>query len=120
MLELYGRGIEVDDQDATTVVERTAGVPASLIKELARRATLLAAERDGDVTTAADLHSALEELMTAQEALTRRLLGTAEASADRPGGAAADEEMVSGAAVARPEQAWFAYPPSARRYVVDG
>jgi cell division protease FtsH len=78
LLELYGRGIDLPDADAELVVERTAGVPASFVKERTRRATLIAAEHGSGSTEAVDVHAAVDELMTANEALTRRLLGTDE------------------------------------------
>ena len=109
LLNLYGRGIELPEPDVAAVVERTAGVPASFVKEMTRRATLLAAERGSPLTEAVDVHAAADELMTAQERLTRRLLGTA-----------ADGE-VAVADVATPSPygspGWFAYAPrSGGRY----
>jgi cell division protease FtsH len=97
LLGTYGRGIDLPAADADLVVERTAGVPASFVKEMARRATLIAAERGSNATQARDVHAAVDELMTANEALTRRLLGTA------------DRERV-----VRPSPGpggWFAYAP---------
>ena len=110
LLDIYGRGIELPEPDVAAVVERTAGVPASFVKEMTRRATLLAAERGSPLTQAVDVLAAADELMTAQEQLTRRLLGTA-----------ADGE-VAVADVATPSpfgsHAWFAYAPrSGGRYV---
>lgn len=110
LLDIYGRGIELPEPDVAAVVERTAGVPASFVKEMTRRATLLAAERGSPVTEAEDVHAAAEELMTAQERLTRRLLGR-----DADGGVA-DTGAVTPSPYGSP--GWFAYAPrSGSRYV---
>ncbi|HEU4489682.1 MAG TPA: ATP-binding protein [Jiangellales bacterium] len=76
LLSLYMDDVELTPADVERVVARSAGVPASFVKELARRATLFSAERGASSTEAVDVHAALEELMEAQEALTRRLLGS--------------------------------------------
>ena len=61
------------------VLARTEGVTASFIKELLRRAALLAAQRipDGPLSvSAADLSGALGELLDTRNAMTRTLLGS--------------------------------------------
>ncbi|MGH8774028.1 MAG: AAA family ATPase [Jiangellaceae bacterium] len=123
LLDLYGRGIELTAADVEQVVALTAGVPASFVKEMTRRATLLAAERGAEATQAEDVHAAAEELMTAQEHLTRRLLGTGPSDDDRPAGG---EPAVVGAPVGEGDavvghggRGWFAYapiPPRRGRY----
>ncbi|WP_166354902.1 AAA family ATPase [Phytoactinopolyspora limicola] len=118
LFEIYGRGISVQPAEVDTVVERTEGVPASFIKEMTRRATLLAAERDADDTTAADVLAAIDELTAAQEALTRRLLGSGDDHEpdideidDDPGDI--DDEFETPAT----DRGWFAYAPrSGQRY----
>ncbi len=76
LIRLYGRGLDLRLKDEQTVVERTAGVSASFIKELLRRATLFAAEEEGElVITDRHAHEALDELLVAGGALTVRLLG---------------------------------------------
>jgi hypothetical protein len=78
-------------------VRRTAGVPASFIKELLRKAALAAAEAGRTHVTDADVNAVLDELLHETSALTRVLLG-----AERPGsGAAPDphawlQDMVAG------------------------
>jgi hypothetical protein len=61
------------------VIERTDGVTASFLKELLRRAALIAAEADGGgpqlSVSAAQLDEALDELMDTRNAMTRTLLG---------------------------------------------
>jgi cell division protease FtsH len=104
LLALYGRGIEMAGTDVDQVVERTAGVPASFVKEVTRRATLIAAERGSARTEPGDVHAAADELMAAQETLTRRLLGTDPRGGAEPSG---DEGDVGGLA----RRGWFAYAP---------
>ncbi|HEU4541246.1 MAG TPA: ATP-binding protein [Jiangellaceae bacterium] len=104
LLDLYGAGIELTADDVAAVVARTSGVPASFMKELTRRATLLSAARGGERTTAADIRNAVDELMATQETLTRRLLGTGgdEHSPAEPAAAPGGEPS-----------GWFAYAPAA-------
>jgi len=89
LVELYGRGIDLRLEDPDRVVERTVGVTASFVKELMRKASLLAAlataEDVGEtiVVTDAEVNAALDELMSEETSLTRRLLGGA-ASDDSP------------------------------------
>jgi hypothetical protein len=101
LLEIYGRGIDFDPADVEHVVERAAGVPASFVKELTRRATLISADRGSVRTDASDVMAAADELLAAQEELTRHLLG---AEQDRPLHAAARSASGEG---------WFAYPAPA-------
>lgn len=90
MIELYGRGLHLQLEDLDAVVERTEGVTASFIKELLRKAAMIAAvEAPGDGRiTVADAHvtQALDELLDEESALTRVLLGgRGDAEASRPG-----------------------------------
>lgn len=86
LLELYARGLELRLADPDSVVTATAGVTASFVRELVRKAALLAAIRDGGdeplVVTDADMTTALDELLDEGSALTRVLLGAGE---PRPG-----------------------------------
>ncbi len=75
LLALYGRGIDVSDEQAAAFVDRSAGAPASFVKEAARRASLLAAEGGDDHTTGAHLLVAVAELVEAQDSLTGHSLG---------------------------------------------
>ena len=90
LLDLYRGGLELDltGPDVDEVVERSAGVTASFLKELIRRAALLAADEtagsDSTVPEGEALHvegrhllAALDVLTDAQHDLTRRLLGAA-------------------------------------------
>jgi hypothetical protein len=91
LVELYGRGLDLRLQDRDAVSGRTAGVSAAFIKELMRKAALLAAqESDGSgVLVVSDRHigTALDELLDERSALTRVLLGAGDdATAAQHGG----------------------------------
>lgn len=83
LLDLYSDGLDLRLADAKAVVARTEGVSASFVKELLRRAALLAALEDEDglpdaddiIVTDAHVFEALDELLVAGGALTLRLLG---------------------------------------------
>jgi ATP-dependent 26S proteasome regulatory subunit len=81
LFELYRGTLPVDTSGLDDVIARTAGVTASFLKELLRRAALLAATRTGAdeplVVSAADLAAALDELLDTRNAMTRTLLGSA-------------------------------------------
>ncbi|MFD2093331.1 AAA family ATPase [Blastococcus deserti] len=92
LFELYRGPLEVDTSRMDDVLARTEGVTASFLKELLRRAALLAATRAGDEerveVSASDLEAALDELLDTRNAMTRTLLGAAPAfpAATRPPG----------------------------------
>ena len=68
----------MDESRLETVLERTEGVTASFLKELLRRAALLAAEETDDerlAVSAGQLDAALDELLDTRNAMTRTLLG---------------------------------------------
>src|SRR4051794_9885976 len=79
LFALYRGTLDVDESNLDTVIERTDGVTASFLKELLRRAALMAAESDGAgpsiSVSAAQLDEALDELMDTRNAMTRTLLG---------------------------------------------
>ena len=75
LVELYAIGLDIGSVDLDRVVERTAGVTASFIRELLRRAALLAADQGRTQVTEEDVHAALDELLRTTSALTRSLLG---------------------------------------------
>jgi SpoVK/Ycf46/Vps4 family AAA+-type ATPase len=81
LFELYRGGLPVDTTGLDDVIARTEGVTASFLKELLRRAALLAATRtptaDELEVSAADLAAALDELLDTRNAMTRTLLGSA-------------------------------------------
>jgi AAA+ superfamily predicted ATPase len=80
LLRLYAGRLVLDGVDLDAVVARTKGVPAPFLKELLRRAALLAAEADAAGegalrVTDADLTTALDELLASRGQLTRVMLG---------------------------------------------
>jgi ATP-dependent 26S proteasome regulatory subunit len=81
LIELYGRGLSLQLADVDSVIRRTAGVTASFIKELMRKAALVSAQgSDGTATIVVDdthMAEALDELLSERSALTRALLGGA-------------------------------------------
>src|SRR5262249_22124356 len=87
LLDLYGRGLDLRLEDADAVVERTEGVTASFVKELLRKATLVALEAGREHVTDADVSEALDELLSEGAALTRKLLGSGGDDQPRPGSA---------------------------------
>jgi hypothetical protein len=83
LFELYRGTLPVDTSGLDDVIDRTEGVTASFLKELLRRAALLAATRTADeerLAVAADgLAAALDELLDTRNAMTRTLLGSSPA-----------------------------------------
>jgi ATP-dependent 26S proteasome regulatory subunit len=80
LVELYARELSLQRGDVDMIVDRTAGVTASFIKELLRKAALLSAARtDGGAVgvQGGDIADALDELLSERSALTRVLLGGA-------------------------------------------
>lgn len=78
LLDLYGRGLKMEDVDWEQLVERTAGVSGAFIRELLRKAAVFAAE-DGSnsdlVVRQPQIEEALAELLVTGGALTQSLLG---------------------------------------------
>jgi cell division protease FtsH len=93
LLDIYKGGLDLELSDPDALITRMEGVTASFIKELLRKASLLAAEEaDGDArrvtagggtadaagtlrVTDAHLATALDVLSDSRHRLTRRLLG---------------------------------------------
>jgi hypothetical protein len=79
LLALYGRSVplRLSDGEEREIVERTDGVTASFIKELLRRAVLEALRDNASepAVTAAHTTRALDDLLDADQELTRSLLG---------------------------------------------
>jgi AAA+ superfamily predicted ATPase len=83
LFALYRAGLDVDESRLDSVLDRTDGVTASFLKELLRRAAVLAAEAmpeggepSGSLRVTADqLDAALDELLDTRNAMTRVLLG---------------------------------------------
>lgn len=104
LLDLYRADLQIDESNVDTVLRRTAGVTASFIKELIRRAAVWAAERSDDQqgstaaeigrapqtsdrlhVTSDDLNRALDELLDTRNAMTRTLLGGSPVASGRDG-----------------------------------
>jgi SpoVK/Ycf46/Vps4 family AAA+-type ATPase len=81
LFELYGKGLKLALTDPEVWVRRTKGVSAAFIRELLRKAAVLAAEEDGTsndgelVVTDRHMEDAAAELMVAGGLLTKTLLG---------------------------------------------
>jgi ATP-dependent 26S proteasome regulatory subunit len=92
LFELYRGRLQIDTSGLDTVLARTEGVTASFLKELMRRAAVLAAadadaeDADGPLAVSAvDLEAALDELLDTRNAMTRVLLGAERPSGPPPG-----------------------------------
>jgi len=82
LLELYGKGLELRVNDLDDMVRRTAGVSSAFIRELLRKATLIAADETRGSTAApvvndAHLRDALHAIIAEGGELTQKLLGVA-------------------------------------------
>jgi len=76
LLDLYGVGLQLEVRDRPRFITATEGTTPAFIREVLRRAALLAAERgDPGHVTDALLSAALEELNEASDQLTASLLG---------------------------------------------
>ncbi|HEX7275746.1 MAG TPA: ATP-binding protein [Acidimicrobiales bacterium] len=78
LLDLYGRGLVLDISDRARLIERTAGVSAAFIKELLRKAALVAADDSAEDPIRVDdehLDRALFELVVEGGDLVTALLG---------------------------------------------
>ena len=87
LLDLYGRGLQLEIADRDRILERTEGGSASLIKEVLRKATLLAAEASTDdplTVTGDQIEHAITDLVDGGGALTKTLLGMSPRQGRRP------------------------------------
>jgi hypothetical protein len=77
LLELYGTGLDLRLQDEDALIAELDGTSPAFIRELLRRAALLAAdESDGPLqVTDRHLRAALREMLQAGGEITQRLLG---------------------------------------------
>lgn len=76
LLRLYGNALDIEQKAFEKLVERTEGVSAAFIKEVARRLAQqsISAGHSGQVD-AADLEAVLEEMLSERDGLNLRLLG---------------------------------------------
>lgn len=84
LVHLYAGTLDVDLSRIDDVLDRTDGVTASFLKELLRRAAVVAADREqagpgaADLSlsvTSTDLADALDELLDTRNQMTRAVLG---------------------------------------------
>lgn len=75
LVALYGGQAQLPDAVVEEIVRRTDGASAAFIKELLRRATQSAIERQRATPQSDDLDRALEEMLTLGGQLARNLLG---------------------------------------------
>ena len=97
LFELYQAGLVVETDRLPEVLDRTEGVTASFLKELLRRAAVIAADRDpggtGDLRVGDDdLVTALEDLLGTRNEMTRAVLGFGRATTGAPAGFARPSE----------------------------
>jgi cell division protease FtsH len=85
LFDLYARGLRLAVSDMDKLVARTEGVSGAFIRELLRKAAVLAAEEDGAggelVVRDGHVEEALAELLVAGGPLTQTLLGATAAKA---------------------------------------
>jgi ATP-dependent 26S proteasome regulatory subunit len=74
LMRLYARDLPFTPAALDRAAERAVGVTASFAKELLRRSVLIAAEAGHDPSDA-DLGTALDEMLSQAESITRSLLG---------------------------------------------
>ena len=87
LLALYSHGLELRATDLASVITRTEGASPAFIRELLRRAALLAIETSSDgalVVEDRHLAGALDELTADADSLTGKLLGMQDAGSQRP------------------------------------
>jgi hypothetical protein len=85
LLGLYARGLPLSPACLDGVAACTAGITASLAKELMRRVVLHAAEQGSPISDVV-MEIVLDELLGDRERLTRSLLGAAPAPNGGSGG----------------------------------
>ncbi len=86
LIRLYGEGLDLRLRQPDELVEALDNTTAAFIRELLRRAALLAAEQSDDaiVVTDTELWAALSELRSAGNELTSTLLGAPEPDTTDP------------------------------------
>ena len=78
LVQLYGRGLPLNDAVIGEAAQRTEGVSAAFIKELMRRVTQASIARDGGTSVeSADISQALDDMLFTGGKLNVKLLGGA-------------------------------------------
>jgi hypothetical protein len=84
LIELYSRGLKLELSDPDVWVRRTKGVSAAFVREMLRKAAVLAAESNGSgaelIVTDRHMEEGLAELLVAGGPMTRSLLGFADSA----------------------------------------
>ncbi|HEX8095113.1 AAA family ATPase [Jatrophihabitans sp.] len=123
LLALYSTGVPAQwsDADVEDVLESTAGVTASFLKELVRRAVLESLRDASPLTsvTGDQLRRAVGDLLDTSQQVTRSLLGVG----GQPNGESSDLGATAGYGMAHPSLAgpagpaggWVAYTPGRGR-----
>ncbi|MCJ1715863.1 ATP-binding protein [Curtobacterium sp. VKM Ac-2922] len=108
----YAGSLPFSDQAIADAAERAEDTTGSFAKELMRRSVLGAALRGAEPEDQ-DLADALESLLTARSALTRKLLGTRDGDADDDEGGSDDGTEDDGSDGGH----WVAYAPLAGQVI---
>ena len=78
LVQLYGRGLPLNDAVVAEAAQRTKGVSAAFVKELMRRIAQASIVRDGGTTVESDdISEALDDMLFAGGKLNVKLLGGA-------------------------------------------
>ncbi|MGO8913507.1 MAG: ATP-dependent Clp protease adaptor ClpS [Bradyrhizobium sp.] len=79
LVQLYGKGLPLEDAVTGEAAQRTGGVSAAFIKELMRRIAQASIARDGGTSVeSADISEALDDMLFAGGRLNVKLLGGAQ------------------------------------------
>lgn len=80
LIDLYGGALDISDELRKSVVDRTDGMSAAFIKELARRSLQFAIEdTGGDQVMEPHVNEALEDMLFSARGLTSKILGAGNA-----------------------------------------
>src|SRR6185437_4755069 len=108
LFDLYARDVplQLTEPEIDEVVERTAGVTASFLKELLRRAVLESLHEHTPLgtVTAAQTGRALDDLLDSNQQVTRSLLGVGNEASTQPAGNGPESAMPTA-------EAWLRYGP---------
>lgn len=115
LFDLYARSLapQLSATERNDIIERTDGVTASFLKELVRRAVLQSLSQDATSTTltAAQVTRALDDLLDANQEVTRSLLGVGNQVDDLPGGGGLGALPPDPQMVFRTRSAWLRHGP---------
>jgi ATP-dependent Clp protease adapter protein ClpS len=84
LVQLYGKGLPLDEAVVSEAAQRTKGVSAAFTKELMRRIAQASIARDGGISVEpGDISEALDDMLFAGGKLNIKLLGGAQEMVDR-------------------------------------